>query len=519
MKKLLISAFMGLGVMLVFTGCNDLDLQPLDAITEDAFYKTESDFKGAVLASYSSMQSLNGTSTENLGECAEWWKMVLMASDEATFDPAQATNCATNINMDNLNFLSTDKALQSVFTHLYQGIFRANLVIEKLAEPNELTEDQKALFSAEAKFMRGWFQFQAYKFWGGQAPLARETRRDLNDIALPNSTEAETVAALIEDFQAAAAGLPDSWDDSNLGRATAWAAKSYLGKTQLYAGQNGEAATTFMDVYMNGPYMLMPDFESNFAIDQENNQESVFELQYGSNSDDNGWVLDDNHSENFKASQGFMRSWWQDAGGDSPGNGGSGLGIYIPTPEFVAAFEDGDPRKVATVYAEGETYYGPGGASADYDPTWSDTGSNFKKYRGINATKYTPVNYAIDYNNDRLMRFADVILMYAEALIESGGSLGDATDLINEVRMRSFPTGTPIADGLSKDDLKAALIHERQVELGFEGHRLFDMVRFGIATDVFSAQDKTFNMAGGKAIFPLPQSEIDRSGGKLSQVQ
>ena len=168
-------AFLTLGCIFMFTRCNDLDLQPLDAISEDAFYNTANDFKGAILASYSSMQSLNGTSTENLGECAEWWKIVLMTSDEATYDPQQAGNCATNINMDELRFVSTDVAFQSVFTHLYQGMFRANLVIDKLAGDHELTPEEVALFTAEAKFMRAWFQFQAYKIWGGQAPIAQET--------------------------------------------------------------------------------------------------------------------------------------------------------------------------------------------------------------------------------------------------------------------------------------------------------------------------------------------------------
>jgi hypothetical protein len=504
----------GFVALFFFSRCNELDLEPLDAISEQVFYKTATDFKGAILASYSSMQSLNGTSTENLGECAEWWKMVLMASDEATYDPAQAGNCATNIAMDNLQFVSTDKAFQSVFTHLYQGIFRANLVLEKLEGDHELTSEEVAIFEAEAKFMRGWFHFQSYKFWGGQGPLALETRRDINNISLPNATPAETVAALVADFTDAAAGLPEQWDDANLGRATKGAALGYLGKTHLYAGNWADAVTALEQVYNSGTYSLMPNHEDAFAIDQENNAEAVFELQYGSNSDDNGWVLDDNHSENFKASQGWMRAWWQDAGNGAPGGG---LGIYVPTEEMINAFEDSDTRRFSSIYKSGDTFYGSGGVSAPYDPAWSPTGSNLKKYRGENATKFTPVNFAIDYNNERLMRFADVILMLAEAKLETG-DLQAATDLMNEVRSRSFPDG-PAIEGDTQQELFDALVHERHVELAFEGHRLFDLVRWGIAKDVFTAQGKTFEPFGGTAIFPLPQSEIDRSGGVLNQVQ
>ena len=511
-NKLKISLFT-LGCLFLFTRCNDLDLEPLDAISEDAFYITTTDFKGAILASYSSMQSLNGTSTENLGECAEWWKMVLMASDEATYDPLQAGNCATNIAMDNLQFVSTDKAFQSVFTHLYQGIFRANLVLDKLGGEHELTAEEVDLFTAEAKFMRAWFHFQAYKFWGGQAPLALETRRDLDNISLPNATPAETVAALVADFTDAAAGLPEQWDDANLGRATKGAALGYLGKTHLYAGNWADAASALQQVYDSGIYSLMPTHEEAFAIDQENNAESIFELQYGSNSDDNGWVLDDNHSENFKASQGWMRAWWQDAGNGAPGGG---LGIYVPTEQMINAFEEDDTRRFSSIYKSGDTFYGSGGVSAPYDPAWSPTGSNLKKYRGDNATKFTPVNFAIDYNNERLMRFADVILMLAEAKLQTG-DLQAATDLMNEVRSRSFPDGTPIAVG-SQQEIMDALVHERQIELAFEGHRLFDLVRWGLAAEAFDAQGLNFSMTGSTALFPLPQTEIDRSGGVLSQV-
>lgn len=438
-----------------------------------------------------------------------------MTTDDCEFDPQQAGNAATSINMDNLNFLPSDVAFQSIFTHIYQGIYRANLVLEKLQGETELTAEEATLFEAEARFLRAWFHFQSYKLWGGQGPLVLEVRKDLNQISVPNSTAAETVSAILDDLNFAAQNLPESWGDANLGRASAWAAKAYIGKVNLYAKNFGDAATALADVYNNGPYQLMSNYEDVFSFDFENNSESIFELQYGSNSDDNGWVLDDNHTENFKASQGIMRAWWQDAGRGAPGGG---LGIYVPTQSLIDAFEDGDPRRFTNIYAEGETYYAVG-VQTPYDPAWSPTGATMRKYRGENVAKMNPVNFAIDYNNERYFRFADAILMYAEALIQSGGDLMLATDLINEVRARSFPDGDAIASGLSADDLLSALKQERRVEFPFEGHRLFDLVRWGDAEAVFSAEGKTFQMTGSGAIFPLPQSEIDRSGGVLSQVQ
>ncbi|MFK8010162.1 MAG: RagB/SusD family nutrient uptake outer membrane protein [Saprospiraceae bacterium] len=517
MKKYLLIFTMAISGTFFLSQCNDLDLQPLDAISEDAFYKTAADFRGAILASYSSMQSFNGTSTENLGECAEWWKMTLMTTDDITFDDQNLSGngaCATNASMDNFSFTSSDKAFQSLFTHVYQGIFRANLVMDKLALENDLTAEEKALFTAEAKFLRAYFHFEAFKFWGGQSPLALETRRDVTDIALPNSTPDKMIQAIIDDFTAAAADLPESWDDSNLGRATAWAAKAYIGKAHLYNKAYGPAVTSFQEVYNMGPYQLMPTHEEVFSFDFENNIESIFEMQYAANSDDNGWVLDDNHSENFKASQGIMRAWWQDAGRGAPGGG---LGINIPTAEIIAEFEAGDPRKLSTIYTDGDTYYADG-VEETYDPVWSPSGATMKKYRGENVAKMNPVNFAIDYNNERLFRYADLILMYAEANAFNMGDAQLTVDLINEVRARSCPSCTPVS---TSDDLVAAIQHERRVELAFEGHRLFDIVRWGIDGD-YAAQGITFKTWGTSgifpAIFPLPQSEIDRGGGILNQV-
>jgi len=210
MKKVFLFFSVAIASLFMFTQCNDLDLQPLDAITEDAFYQTSSDFRGAILASYSSMQNFNGTSTENIGECAEWWKMTLMTTDDITFDDTQLGSCATNIAMDNFTFTSVDNAFQSLFTHVYQGIFRANLVMDKLGVDNELTPEEITLFEAEARFLRAWFHFQSWKYWGGQGPLALETRRDVNDIPLPNSTPEAMTAAILEDFAFAADNLPAS---------------------------------------------------------------------------------------------------------------------------------------------------------------------------------------------------------------------------------------------------------------------------------------------------------------------
>ena len=501
-------------IMAVTTKCADTDLQPLDTVSVDGFFKTEVDFKGATLASYSSMQSLFATTEQNYPAFNEWYKICYMTSDMVTSDPGKFDF----LNYSNFRFLPTDPSLQYLFITIYQGVHRANTVLEKLNTENELSAEEKTRYEAEAKFLRAWFHFQSYKLWGGFAPLVLETRTDINDIPVGNSTPEETVQSIVSDFAFASQNLPDSWGGENLGRATLWAAKSYLGKAYLYSKDFENALIQFEDVYDNGPYDLMPDYKSVFDYEQQNNVESIFEIQFASAGDDNGWVLDDFHPENFKSTQGFNRE--------------SDIGIwdgsnYEPSEKYLNLLDTDDERLSVNTYSNGDTYYtafesfvvedilGEGGS----------TGAFVKKYRGDNVPKMAPRNGAVDYNNDRIFRFADLILMYAETLIETGGDLGLVNTLINRVHLRSNPTATPLPDA-SASQLTEALRDERGKELFFEGHRYFDLVRWGIAQETFDALDtpevpgtqNTWSTRTANGLFPIPQLEIDKSGGILLQI-
>lgn len=497
-----------LALLMLLNGCNDLDLQPLDAVIEDNFFKTETDFRGATFASYSSIQSLYATTEENLSAHNDWWRLTIQTSDDMTSEVG-----GDIYSYNKFRFLPDDGALHFIYIIIYQGVYRANKVLEKLEEDNELSAEEKAQYEGEAKFLRAWFHFQSFKLWGGNAPLMEATLTDFSNLSAPNSTPAATIALILSDFQTAADNLPESWDDSDLGRATAWSATSYLGKVHLYNDDPASAMPFFMDVYDNGPYELMPDYASVFDFNQENNAESIFEVQFASNSDDNGWVLDDFHSENFKATQGYNRGSDQDLYEGS---------THFPTETYALATDAADPRYDVNIYRAGDTYYGPWGGVETIDnlDDFSEGYYLLKKYRGENIVKMgTPG--VVDYNNERLFRYADLILMYAETLIDSDPGL--ATDLINEVRLRSYPAATPIAGGLSTTDLTNALISERRFELAFEGHRYFDLVRWGIADATFDALDTGINdnqwdNRTVNGLFPIPEAEIQRSGGDLTQI-
>ncbi|MEP7258063.1 MAG: RagB/SusD family nutrient uptake outer membrane protein [Flavitalea sp.] len=506
-------------VLLVFNfSCNKLDLQPLDRLTSSTYYKTAADFDGAMFGAYSSMQDLWGTSTETLNERGEFWAITLAATDDVTVNgkAGGGGDLAHAKDMDNTIFRASDLAFAAIYTQVYEGIGRANIVIEGTDNgTNSLTEAEKTQFVAEAKFIRAFFHFLAMQMWG-TPPLVLEVKKDLNDLASPNATQDELFTAILKDLQDAYAGLPDSWDASNLGRATKWSAKALEGKVDVWKKDWDAAITAFSIVKDTGPYSLFDgnaskqdNFEDAFDFKKENGQESIFEIQYGGPfSDDNLWVFDDTHSENFKASQGTGRPWYWNASGDAGAPGG-GMGWYIPTQNLVDEFETGDPRLEATIYMPGDTYYNKGESVLPWDPAWSSNGMMVKKYFGIRnafSAAYSP-NGQAGYNNERWYRYSEMLLLYAEALIEKGGGISpEGMALVDQVRARVglLPSLNP--------DHRAAVRHERRVELAFEPHRWFDITRWDIGATVFgSAWKATYK------VFPFPQTEIDRSAGKLIQ--
>ena len=334
-------------------------------------------------------------------------------------------------------------------------------------------------------------------------------------MASANATKEELYAAILKDLQDAHAGLPANWDASNSGRASKWTARAFEGKVNVWKKDWAAAITAFEEVRASGAYQLFngnpnkaDNFEDAFDFKKENGAESVFEIQYGGPfSDDNLWVFDDTHSEAFKASQGTGRVWYWNPSGDAGAPGG-GLGWFVPTENLVNEFESGDPRLTASLYRDGDTYYNKGEGTTTYSALWSSTGYSIRKYFGARnaiGAAYSP-NGQAGFNNERYYRYAEVLLLYAEALIESGRT-DDGLRVINdEIRGRVGLGPTTIADPM------AALRHERRVELAFEMHRWFDITRWGIGATVFAGSwNEKYN------VFPFPQAEITRSAGKLVQ--
>ena len=512
--KLLLVVLIAIVSSVIIVSCNKLNLTPLDKTTTATFYTKKADFDGGLFAAYSAMQDLwqvnSATSFGGHNGWGSFWVVSMLASDDAEFNTSQNNKVVDVQEVDALNLKATNRFIYTVYADIYQGINRANIVLEAVDNgKNNLTDAEKKAVVAEAKFIRGFFHFLAAQMWK-TAPIVTETAKSLK-ATYKNGDPTALLQASLDDFKAAAADLPALWDDANTGRATKWAARAYEGKVNLWMKKWNEAVDAFEDVEKNGGYEVLPNYEDVFAGGNENNKESVFEVQFGGPySDDNSWILDDNGNEDFKATQGTPRIWFFNARLDA-----GSQRWFVPTTKLKALFDEepGDKRLDASLYyKEGEDYTTYAGDGAGVTPavfttvlppnakSLSPTGLAIKKYLGpknANADYYVR---AVDKNNERFLRFPEILLLHAEALLSGGTAKGisvyqTADACINKTRSRA---GLSNLSGATILDVQK----EKQKELCFEPARYFDMIRWNI---------------GGAKIFPFPQEEIDRNHGGLMQ--
>jgi hypothetical protein len=283
----------------------------------------------------------------------------------------------------------------------------------------------------------------------------------------------DVYADITGDLTQAAALLPASYSGNNVGRATGGSAKSLLGKVYLTRKRHGEAAGVLKEVMDGGQYALLPSYADLFKVENANHKESIFEVQYKANSQGRGSPF----ATLFTPRTG-------NAGLLLTGQGAT-QGYNRPTRDMLGAYEPGDLRKDASLA-----------------PNWEDKGITYndpyiKKYLSRQS------NVSDGDANWIVLRYADVLLMYAEALNELGRTV-EALPFLNQVRARA---GLAPLEGLDQGQLRLALEQERRVELAFEGHRWFDLLRTGRAIEVMNS--KGFPITSRDLLYPIPQSQID----------
>jgi hypothetical protein len=458
-----------LSVVTLTSSCkkNFLDIDPQAKQPAVEFWKTPEDAAKGVNAIYANLRSWNNVAFNAIA-------IESTGSDEA--DKGSTPTDATFFNLyDAFTVTSTHGTLQDFWTGQYQNINLCNQVLDNVPAI-AMDEALKARYLAEAKFVRAYSYFRLVRAYG-DVPLRLKVPKDASEYNIPRTSKSEAV-------------LPTSYDADNRGRATKGAAVGMHAKVAMYQKKWSDVLALTSQVMGMG-YDLTPNFEKVFRVENENNIESLFEVQA---------TLDlknkDASNSQYSQIQGVA--------------GHMGWGFNTPSTVLAAAFEAGDPRRDATILFRGET-----------TPQGDVIPMNVPNAM-YNQKSYVPFNTKVlDYNegaqqNVRVLRFADVLLMNAEAANELDNPTQALTSL-NRVRARARggnPAILPDVTTTEKTALRNAIYHERRVELAMESDRYFDVIRQGRGAEVFGIKGWKANK---NEVWPIPDTEIQLSGNLLTQ--
>lgn len=491
-------------VCFIIISCDDqLDLNPIGLVAQDAFYQNADDANAAIIAAYNSLLSFH---TTGYPTGVDMWGDI-QASDAEPHPDGVAWNQIYQYTLqpDNGN-------VRNQWFLIYEGIYRANQALEKIPEI-DMDEAIKSRLLKEAFFIRGWWMLRLAKIYG-DAPLVTQTL-SIEELYIPKSNRQDIFNQVEIDLKEALS-LPDSYDDSNVGRATSFAAHTVLAEVYLWQKKWAEAKLHLEAVINSGNFSLLDSYSSLFDGTIENHSETVFEIQYKANT---GQPLLGNFSTTYSAPNGE---------GYVPGGG---WGWIRPTQDLVNEYEvepKEDPRLYSSIFRLGDDFEGQ-----IFKDVVNGTGFAIKKWVISGATGveieqnfpwYTSANFA-------LYRYAEVLLMYAEVLNELGNQ-SEAANYVNLVRQRPSVDMPSIPSDLNYDEMFEAIRHERRVEFAFEGKISYDLRRWGIAGEFLRSPERWHNNTtinpqwggnffkfedGKHEVFPIPQSEIDKSGGTLDQ--
>ncbi len=554
--------------MVVMMSCNDefLEVAPKGSLS-NAQLATKAGIEGTLIGAYAALRGVFG----NRFEGPNHWVTGGICGGEANkgTDPGDYTS------INPVQRYETDPTqgdLNALWRGRYEGISRANAVLRLLTQATDVSGADAARISGEARLLRGHFYFDLQKHYN-KIPYIDETILASEVASVPNNG---AVWSQIEaDFQYAYDNLPETL--SQAGRVNKWAAAAYMGKAKLFQGKFGEAKTWFDNVIANGvttnglKYALLDDYAEIYNAENDNHAEVVMDVETANNSGhtrNSNWFDDLNYPYNTgpdgpgnccgfnQPSFELANSFRTDASGlplldGSYNNEGNALKHDYGVEANEAFTPDAgslDPRIDHSIGRRGIPYLDwiahPGKAwirAQPYAGPYSPKKYVYYKSQENSFTDCSSWTRGYATMNYTIIRFADVLLMAAEAEIEAG-SLERARELVNMVRARAansehwvkHPDGSnaanyviseyPASQFADKASATAALRMERKLELSGEGHRFFDLVRWGIAAEVLNAylQHEAKYLvtkfggakftAGKNEYFPIPQTQIDIQG-------
>ncbi len=499
-----IKYLLGLTALFFLTACGSdyLDdaevFRDLEAAT---FYQTQADAILAVNAAYTPLQYQGG------------FRRYPYLLDYMSGDLSITSGGRQLTEYPGFQFNATSQHLvPAKWESMFTGISRANVVLDRVPAIEFVDNDLKERILGEAYFLRGLYYSELVKHYGGVPLYEKPFDGDLSGPGFrpARATRAEVYALIENDLTLAAASLPNGYDNDNLGRATAGAAQAYLGEALLYQEKYAEAAAALKRIIDGefGDYELVTPFSDNFGAGNENNAESIFEIQYqtGIGAGFSDGDTDRTAESNWMATAlnpGLQRAF------------ANGLPSFEVNDFFSEYPEENAVRRPFTIARAGDTW-GPWNPIAENPVAanqWRDrAGELGPPYLGVRkgTEGAFPVGFVQSPINFRTMRFAEVLLLFAEAENEANGPTEDAYAAVNRVRARAQVDDYP--SGLSKDEFFARLAAERRLELTFEFKRFFDIIRWTRRAGPVPAFAQPSAMPGFTAnkneLLPLPENEL-----------
>ncbi|WP_316777648.1 RagB/SusD family nutrient uptake outer membrane protein [Pedobacter antarcticus] len=487
---------------LAFSGCKKtLDLNPLDQISTDNFYKSKGDFDKSLAAVYASLQSEDFSVGMGFRDC-------LTDNGYQQFN----SGSVNDIVQGNLN-PTTGGYETSLYNNSYSGIARINIFLKYLGgyTGSDISENDKKTYEAEVRFIRGFYYFQLYSIYG-DVPLVLEPLT-LENQQQPKVASAQILSQIVTDLDYSIANLNTSPYYSNGGHAASSSAKALKARVLLFAafGDNGQPdrsiLTEVKDLCLDvmKQYKLSPNYEDNFRdATQRNNNEIIFSVNFLAPNNTTPWDMYYGDWVAASPLKNFIN--------DFECTDGLPYGVS-PLTDTANPFNNRDPRLKKTVFVD-FVDFGNGKTHRPSNPR--PTGYGVMKFLDPSNL---PFGFSTLSQQDAvILRLGEVLLMYAEAQNEISGPDQTVYNAVKDIRdrvgMPAFPAG------YNQDQMRQRIRHERRIELAFEGLRHYDLIRWHIAGEVLNkVKDSpvSYHFEDKFYRWPIPQTEIDKSGGVLTQ--
>lgn len=438
------------------TSCGDsfFDLEPASSVTIDKVYKTASDYNVAVIGCYAKLQSQVNFYTE----CCEY------RSDNLSLG-APTAGTQDRYDIDHFTEKPSNGILSSYWANFNNNVYRCNLLLDQIDGAN-FAENLKKQYKGEAMFIRALNYFNMYRIWGG-VPATKHVVSAAEALKVARYSDEQMFDLIAGDLKEIVDNnyLPENYSSADMGRATSGAAKALLGKVYLTFHKWTEAKDILSQLI--GKYQLVSPIAQVFNVDNKNNNEIIFAVHFN------------------KEIEGEGHSYWYNLTNASDDTN--------QTSSLLNTFPTGDTRKDLITYVQVEK-----------------TVRLMNKFYDTKSPTFKTVG-----NDQILLRYADVLLMYAEALNEiqydaSEGSL--ALKYLNAVRQRAGISNLTAKQLPTQEKFRKGILVERQREFPYEGQRWFDLVRMGFAKSVMA--ENGVEIKDYQLLFPIPQQEIEKVGNK-----